>query len=275
MALKKIRLHWSVHPEKDQAWYEEQKSRMTVDEVARELDINYALSASGTVFKNEFKEHLHVFYTPYEVNPNRKVIRVTDYGRVNASLFLQQDGYGALTAFKEIVLVDSNTKDQALAVKAFSDSLKCTGFDDYGDPAGGSKRGHWDNDSATSTDDEIMRAYGIRPYYGRSQAMANRNVRGRQLIKLKLSERYNGRECIQIYGPGCPTLVEAFQFGYRYKTDKNGEIVHNDAVHEEHPWEDIMDCFRYACIELFDVTPRSEKPRKAIRPYARNKYTGH
>lgn len=45
-----LTLHWTLHPHKDQAWYDEQKSRMTDEEVAQELDISYERSASGVVY---------------------------------------------------------------------------------------------------------------------------------------------------------------------------------------------------------------------------------
>lgn len=270
LALKKVRLHWSIHPEKDVAWYEKEKKRSTEDEIARELDISYTMSVASTVFKKEFKEHLHVFREPYEVNKNLPVIRVLDYGVCNATLFLQQTPHGNLIAFKEIILEKSSTQEQGMAIQAYSNKLECRGFDDYGDPAGGNA--HFRGDK---TDDEIVCSFGIKPCYGVSQSIADRAKKGRELIKRKLSERYNGHECIQIYGPGCPTLVEAFQFGYRYKTDRSGEIAYNDDVEKQHPYNDIMDCLRYACIELFDVVRRDEKPRKAVKAFSRNKYTGH
>jgi phage terminase large subunit len=46
-------LHWRLHPEKDQAWYENECKRRNNDavEIARELDIDYEGSAEGILFK--------------------------------------------------------------------------------------------------------------------------------------------------------------------------------------------------------------------------------
>ncbi len=44
-ATSKIRLHWSLHPGKNQDWYEYQRTRRTDLEVAQELDISYEGSA--------------------------------------------------------------------------------------------------------------------------------------------------------------------------------------------------------------------------------------
>jgi len=43
-------LHWKLHPLKDNAWYEYEKSRRTEDAVAQELDISYVKSQYGRVY---------------------------------------------------------------------------------------------------------------------------------------------------------------------------------------------------------------------------------
>lgn len=53
--IRKVVLHWSRHPLKDQAWYENEKLRRTEEEVAQELDINYNKSVTGRVYP-EFDE---------------------------------------------------------------------------------------------------------------------------------------------------------------------------------------------------------------------------
>lgn len=55
-------LHWRLHPEKDQAWYENECQRRGNDPVAiaQELDINYEGSASGILFEIvELKKAVH------------------------------------------------------------------------------------------------------------------------------------------------------------------------------------------------------------------------
>lgn len=48
-------LHWSLHPEKDQAWYEREKQRSDPDTFAQEVDISYETSAKGSVYGQEMK----------------------------------------------------------------------------------------------------------------------------------------------------------------------------------------------------------------------------
>lgn len=51
-------LHWTLHPEKDRAWYENEcKRRGDAVAIAQELDINYEGSAEGVLFEfNELKK---------------------------------------------------------------------------------------------------------------------------------------------------------------------------------------------------------------------------
>ncbi len=54
--VKKLTLHWRLHPEKDQAWYDNEKKRRTEQEIAEELDISYERSQRGRVYQREWDE---------------------------------------------------------------------------------------------------------------------------------------------------------------------------------------------------------------------------
>lgn len=61
-AIEVITLHWKLHPEKDQAWYENECKRRNNDEVeiAQELDINYEGSETGLLFRwEDMKKAVH------------------------------------------------------------------------------------------------------------------------------------------------------------------------------------------------------------------------
>ena len=45
-----IRLHWTLHPNKTQEWYEEEKKKRTKLDIAKELDISYENSIDGAVY---------------------------------------------------------------------------------------------------------------------------------------------------------------------------------------------------------------------------------
>lgn len=45
--IHRIRLHWKLHPTKDETWYQNQCKELTEQEIAQELDIDYQASAGG------------------------------------------------------------------------------------------------------------------------------------------------------------------------------------------------------------------------------------
>ena len=85
----RIRLHWSLHPNKDQAWYEEQKSKRTKLDVAKELDISYEDSVTGKVYP-EFTER--ATFQKLEYNPALPLYCGWDFGKdMNAIIWTQKD----------------------------------------------------------------------------------------------------------------------------------------------------------------------------------------
>lgn len=87
--IKKIRLHWTLHPLKDEAWYEEEKKKRTKLDVAKELDISYEESVTGAVYP-EFQERVTIGSVPY--NPQLPVYTSWDFGRdMNAIIWWQKD----------------------------------------------------------------------------------------------------------------------------------------------------------------------------------------
>jgi hypothetical protein len=266
--IKTISLHWTQHPHKDTAWYEEQKKRMTKDEVARELDISYDHSVEGIVF-GELTEQ-HIIKEPYHFDPMLSTIVAFDFGRTMSALISQKDNHGRLHIFKEFVvdpagkygLKGENTPDIANIVKSFMSDLDIRSRVDYVcDPAGNSP-----DHRTKTTDVQILELNGFKPMqFKKAMEMKDRLTEGVKLIKKKLSERIGDSESIIIYEQGCPILLEAFRSGYRYKQDHAGNIT--DKIEEEHPYEDVVDCLRYTLIECFTVAGSLNKKKgKQVRP---------
>jgi hypothetical protein len=272
--IKVISLHWTQHPLKDEAWYEDQKKRMTKDEVARELDINYEHSVEGVVF-GELTEH-HVVKTPYQFDPYLNTIVAFDFGRTMVGLISQKDAYGRLHVFKEFIVdpvgkwghKGENTPDLGRIVQGYLGDLDIKSRIDYVcDPAGNSP------DHRTKTTDVlILEGMGFKPLlFEKAMKMKDRLKQGVSFIKKKLSERIGDQESILIYEPECPRLIEAFRSGYRYKQDHAGNIT--DTIEEEHPYEDVVDCLRYTLIEKFSIESKIEVPKR--QPRRGNRYTGY
>lgn len=55
LLIKRFSLHWTLHPFKDEAWYEAEKARRTPQELAQEVDISYTASMSSVVYE-QFNE---------------------------------------------------------------------------------------------------------------------------------------------------------------------------------------------------------------------------
>lgn len=89
LAIKKFRLHWSLHPKKTPSWYENEKNNRTKLEIAQELDISYDNSVSGAVYK----DFLQVCkFGKYEYDYNLPLYTSWDFWLdTNAIIFVQKD----------------------------------------------------------------------------------------------------------------------------------------------------------------------------------------
>jgi len=73
-------LHWKLHPEKDQAWYDNECKRRNNDsvEIAQELDINYEGSEEGVLY--EFAELKKAVHNQPLLSPDRIVVALDPAG---------------------------------------------------------------------------------------------------------------------------------------------------------------------------------------------------
>lgn len=93
--IRKLTLHWRLHPEKNDAWYESQKNRRTPEEVAQELDISYESSRKGQVYREEWSR-LVAEGRLKELTPDDRLPVITSWdfgiGDSTAIIFFQE-GY--------------------------------------------------------------------------------------------------------------------------------------------------------------------------------------
>lgn len=260
-------LLWHDHPDMTKEWYQGEVDRLPEDEVAREIDINYSLSARGIVFR-EFKDG-HILRGPFTPSPHLKVIRFLDYGKTCGGLFSQKDNFGGITFFHEIVLINESNPTNKLgsAIKAYSAELSCQGFSDHDDPAGASD--NYVNEDETSF--KVVQQYGIHPTH---QVQGSQQARRRNRIEMSkhmLAQFPEGRPLIRIH-ESCKYLIDALQSGYRYKIDNKTQEV-TDEILEEHPHEDLADCFGGTLVEQFTVQNQISVPKRQAR--RGNPYTGY
>jgi hypothetical protein len=262
--MRKLRVYWRMHPEKDEGWYARQRGRMTEDEVARELDIGYALSVTGRVF-TAFREHPHVVPVAGEVIPWLKpypVVRVWDFGKTNCVLYVQQDNQGRVRVLHERVLTESTDNEQ-LRVALLDSARYFDGatFEDVCDPAG-SYSSHNAGPSIA-----MLEAAGFSPEYEailRIPSVA-RKRRGIQLIQQQLQASPGGEAGFSVVvgaSVGCPVLKAAMLNGYRYKADRQGRMT--DKILEQHPYEDVVDALMYYFLTR---EPSEGGSREAFKPW--------
>ncbi len=74
--IKIITLHWRLHPKKDSAWYEYEKSRRNEEEVLHELDISWEYSSVG----KPYPEINHIQLGQYPYDPTLPMYLSLDIG---------------------------------------------------------------------------------------------------------------------------------------------------------------------------------------------------
>jgi hypothetical protein len=91
-------VHWRMHPEKDEAWYEKMKENLSDETLAQEVDISYDVSGRGRVYP-EFES---VPIAHYEYNPKLPLYTASDYGLdTTATVWAQQNEDG------DVYIIDS------------------------------------------------------------------------------------------------------------------------------------------------------------------------
>lgn len=246
--ISRVTLHWSAHPHKDAAWYERQSRRMSADEQARELDINYHLSVKNRVY-NEFTQR---HQQRLQVAPNRTVYRVWDFGyHAPACLWAQIDEEGRLLILRELVGEQEVLADFTQRVLATTQAhfAGCPVRDSC-DPAGQQVSALLGHNSVA-----VLNRFGIFPTYE-----ATPITEGIEKVRHLLIEEREGLPALLVDPEACPWTIEAFDGGYRYKAGAP------EVIHEEHPYEDVMDCLRYLVWshgQVLSPKERSDLRRKA------------
>ncbi len=134
---RKRTLHWRKHPDRNQDWYKAQCVNMTLDQVARELDISYEKSVAGQIWNNfDFTTQVGDF--PYD--PELPLYRAWDFGIGNPTAILWiQEAPIPDQPFPEIRIIDeleANEQSPPYYVKRCEMKEYKLTNDDFGDPAG-------------------------------------------------------------------------------------------------------------------------------------------
>ncbi len=137
---KLLKFHWSEHPEKDAAWYANKIKTMTVEEVARELDMNYERAKETRVY-SEFTSAEHVSTYTYYYNENHPLILGFDFGLEGEAVgFYQKDANDRLFKLWQYEERDLLTYQHVINIDKILGKLKFHGKHTdllcFGDPSG-------------------------------------------------------------------------------------------------------------------------------------------
>lgn len=270
----KITSHWTEHPikaaggatdidgKKTSPYYRFEKSRKTPDQMASEIDINYAESTKGRIF-HEYVPSLHRV-RGLKHDPALPIVRVWDPGIDFYVLFLQIDKYSRVLCLREELQTNAHVREVAESVLYASHKYfnKCS-FVDYGDPAGYTRS----QSSAEKAEFELLKdEFGIHVDVSFiADTPTHLRIPNRlQAIKNKLTQWLAGpRSHALLLDPdGCETLDRALVEGYRFKVDKYTKKVSETPEHV-HPYCDAVDCLGYGILaELGTATSGSSVNRK-------------
>lgn len=179
--------------------------------------------------------------------PQQRILRVWDFGHNPACLFMAVTPFG-LRILTELAPSNRPTLSQFITQVNYTSNQLFSGrsFDDICDIAG---RAASHQTGKTSID--ILNAEGIYPAY-EMVPIEDGIVQVQALI-----DRPEGL----LVDSQCESTIEAFEGGYYRKEDKTG-LGKEMPPEQVHPFEDVMDCVRYAVWKYYK--PQSTQQIKEI-----------
>jgi hypothetical protein len=242
--------HWTMHPEKAKdleivngkptsSWYREECRTSNPDDIAKEVDISYAVSIQGRVFDTYGFGNQKKGLKPVH---NSRIIRAWDPGLHFYVLFGQVDGYGRFLFLKEYYAKSAHLDDVVRSVldisaRYFGDYE----FEDCGDPYGSRRQVSQQQEPEYGV---LQRDYGIRVESAYMDRIPTKDrVTARiQLLQRKMTEGVGITDTLSLLvdPDECPILDRAFGGEYRRKIDTFGGVI--DQIDEVHPSEDAVDC---------------------------------
>ena len=228
---KKLKFHWSQHPNKDEDWFNKKTAAMTDEEISQELEIGY--SSTKTRFSYpEFDTPIHVSDHKIYFNPKSKLYITFDFGlAATVMLFLQID------KDRRAFMIDEYEEKEKLPPEHYKNLLRILAkigyqgaLDDiiyYGDEAG--------NKRSQTTMTSVIQEYNMASKgLVRIKTRPIRFDEKARTCKKFLKDRVNEmpRFVISSNCTKFPTAVKACRF------NKTGtDHVDNWATHKVNAWE--------------------------------------
>lgn len=224
------RLHWKLHPEKDQAWYDNEKTRRSPAEIAAELDIDYAASVTNKAAEM-WNPVVHVPMNGMFVYDPQSPLNLTcDFNIDPMCWSVSQDFPGGRTwTFKEY------TKRTTITSSVMQDFIR-----DFSGHASkmvylyGDRSGHSRNTRSRSTDWSIMKDMlrsGGWQFVDQAFKGNPRHSLRIQSVNKRLSDWEFEGQAFEYVSPKCKKVIESIEQTETKDDgiDKNGMEHHFDA----------------------------------------------
>lgn len=249
-----------VSPQVAEEYYERLMEGHSEEWINVHVHAEFGDDMSGQpVYKRSFSKNRHVA-SGLKVNRNLPLMIEVDLGRTPTALISQINPKGSLLFFKEVIgedigltgFIDEMLRPELLKRPFAGLPLFCTI-----DPAGRVKS-QLSEDSAL----DIFEQGGFQV-----ECAITNNIDTR----LRTSERllYENRAddpAILIDQDGCPMLIKALTYEYKFKRRKTGDM--EDKPNKNHPWSDLGDCFQYGCLGMSSNLAGRMIARNTARPAA-------
>jgi len=228
----------------------------------------YGKSLSGqAVFRSSFRPDFHVTNAPLHLTDGYPIMLGQDFGRTPATLITQVDVRGRLIVFGEQTSTDMGLEQfvQTLLKPTLARTYPGAPVFVVADPAGRQKS----QINEESPFDALQRL-GFKAY---SAPTNDIDTRLRAVEQLFL-RNVDGGPAIIISGVGCPILVRALKFDYRYRRKNTGDL--EDKPEKSHPASDIADCLQYPALGangnytagvIAENKPRARRPPMPVRAW--------
>jgi hypothetical protein len=197
-------------------------------------------NAGQAVFRRSFHAPTHCRDMKVIVNAYRPLLVGMDFGRTPCALIAQEDGYGRLLVFEEIITEDMGLLQMvqerlrpALSKEPYAGKRVIV----VGDPAGTQKSQVSEESPFT-----VLRGEGFAAYPANTNEIQPRLL----AVERVLRQQIVGEPGLQINRGGCPTLITSLGNRYRYRKRKDGQL--EDKPEKLHPWSDICDALQYLCL---------------------------
>lgn len=221
-------------------YYENLVANNSPDWVDVHVHAKYGKSLSGqAVFRSTFRPDFHVSFAGLSAIPGLPLMIGQDFGRTPASLLAQLDIRGRLVIYRECTSVDMGIEKFCTSTLRPVLASQYTGFNAFmlADPSGKYKQ-----QVGEESPFDCLRRLSFKVYPAPTNDLEPRLRAVEQLFLRSI----DGGPAIIIDGVGCPQLVHALKFNYRYKRKKTGDL--DETPDKSHPWSDLADCLQYLAL---------------------------